>query len=56
MLNTKSLNLTTLLRHQNAQVIFDSYTGIRVPRSAVRLVAQPVTEDGEPVLSLPSEA
>ncbi len=44
------LNLTTLLRHQNAQVIFDSYTGIRVPRSAVRLVAQPVTEDGEPVL------
>ena len=32
------LNLTTLLRHQNAQVIFDSYTGIRVPRSAVRIL------------------
>lgn len=45
------LNLTTLLRHQNAQVIFDSYTGIRVPRSAVRILWEPVTdEDGAPVL------
>lgn len=45
------LNLTTLLRHQNAQVIFDSYTGIRVPRSAVRILWETVTgEDGEPVL------
>ncbi len=45
------LNLTTLLRHQNAQVIFNSYTGIRVPRSAVRILWETVTdEDGEPVL------
>lgn len=47
----KYLNLTTLLRSQNALVIFDSYSGIRVPRSAVRVEAVPATdEDGEPVL------
>ena len=45
------LNLTTLLRRQNAQVIFNSYSGIRVPRSAVRLDPRPVTdEEGNPVL------
>ena len=45
------LNLTTLLRRQNAQLIFDSYTGIRVPRAAVRLGEEPVTdEEGNPVL------
>lgn len=45
------LNLTTLLRHQNAQIIFHSYTGIRVPRSAVRVISKPVTdEDGQTVL------
>ncbi|MDE7244025.1 MAG: hypothetical protein K2O18_08630 [Oscillospiraceae bacterium] len=47
----KYLNLTTLLRSQNALVIFDSYSGIRVPRSAVRVEAVPVTDaDGSPVL------
>ena len=45
------LNLTTLLRHQNAQIIFGSYTGIRVPRSAVRILWEAETdEDGNPVL------
>ena len=47
----KYLHLTTLLRLQNAQVIFESYDGIRVPRSAVRVNAQPLTqEDGSPML------
>lgn len=47
----RNLNLTTLLRLQNAQVIFESYSGVRVPRSAVRVDNQPVTdEDGSPVL------
>ena len=47
----KYLHLTTLLRHQNAQVIFESYDGVRVPRGAVRVDAQTVTdEDGQPVL------
>lgn len=47
----KYLNLSTLLRSQNAQVIFNSYSGIRVPRSTVRVEQVPVTdEDGEPVL------
>lgn len=45
------LHLTTLLRLQNAQVIFESYDGIRVPRSAVRVDTQPLTEaDGSQVL------
>ena len=45
------LQLTTLLRLQNAQIIFESYDGIRVPRSAVRVNAQPLTdEDGKPLL------
>lgn len=45
------LNLTTLLRLQNAQVIFESYSGIRVPRSSVRVDNEPVTsDDGTPVL------
>ena len=47
----RDLNLTTLLRHQNAQIIFQSYDGVRVPRSAVRVGEQPVTdEEGNPVL------
>ena len=47
----KYLNLSTLLRSQNAQVIFKSYSGIRVPRSTVRVEQVPVTdEDGNPVL------
>lgn len=45
------LQLTTLLRHQNAQIIFESYDGIRVPRGAVRVETQAMTdENGEPVL------
>lgn len=45
------LDLTTLLRHQNAQIIFGSYTGIRVPRSAVRIEWEDVLdEDDQPVL------
>lgn len=47
----KYLHLTTLLRHQNAQIIFESHEGIRVPRSAVRVDSQTVTdENGQPVL------
>lgn len=48
----EGLNLTTLLRHQNAQIIFEQYSGIRVPRSAVRIVWETVTdEDGNSVLN-----
>ena len=48
----ENLNLTTLLRRQNAQLIFDSYTGLRVPRSAVRIVWETVKDEkGEPVLN-----
>ena len=47
----KYLNLSTLLRSQNAQVIFNSYSGIRVPRSTVRVEQVPVTdEDGNALL------
>lgn len=45
--SSRYLNLTTLLRHQNAQIIFNSYSGLRVPRSAVRILTETVTdEDG----------
>ena len=48
----KDLSLTTLLRRQNAQIIFKSYTGIRVPRSAVRIVWETETdENGDPILT-----
>lgn len=43
----RDLALTTLLRRQNVQLIFASYTGIRVPRSTVRIEWESVTaEDG----------
>ena len=45
------LSLTTLLRRQNAQIIFASHDGIRVPRSAVRVGSQELTdENGQPLL------
>lgn len=48
----ENLNLTTLLRHQNAQLIFARHNGIRVPRSAVRIVWETVTDtEGNPVLN-----
>ena len=41
------LSNTTLLRHQNAQIIFHSYSGIRVPVGALRVVTDVITdEDG----------
>lgn len=44
-------SIREILRLQNAQIIFESYDGIRVPRSAVRVNAQPLTdEDGEALL------
>ncbi len=47
----RNLGLITLLRQQNAQIIFDSHAGVRVPRSSVRVDTQPVTDDeGNPVL------
>ncbi|MBR2132972.1 MAG: hypothetical protein IJ955_10660 [Oscillospiraceae bacterium] len=46
------LNLVTLLRRQNAHLIFDSFSGIRVPRSAVRIVWETVLDDeGNPVIN-----
>ena len=37
---------------QNARIIFEQYSGIRVPRSAVRIVWETVTDaDGNPVLN-----
>ena len=39
------LSLTTLLRHQNAQVIFRSYSGIRLPTMALRVVTETLTDE-----------
>lgn len=43
------LSITTLLRRQNAQLIFHAYGGIRVPKSALRVVTDTVPggEEGE---------
>ena len=46
------LNMTTLLRHQSARIVLERYSGIRVPRNAVRIVWEPVKDqDGNPVLN-----
>lgn len=46
------LNMTTLLRHQNARIVFESYSGIRVPRNAVRIMWETVLDkDGNAVLN-----
>lgn len=48
----EGVNLTTLLRHQTAQIVFKSYSGLRVPRSAVRIIWETVLdENGETVLN-----
>lgn len=48
----QNLSLITLLRRQNVQLIFASYTGIRVPRSTVRIEWETVTdEEGNPILN-----
>ena len=39
------LPITTLLRHQNAQIIFQSYTGIRLPAMALRVTTETI-DDG----------
>ena len=43
--SNRYIQLATLLRHQNAQIIFESYEGVRVPRSAVRVDTQPVLDE-----------
>ena len=39
------LSITTLLRHQNAQIIFNSYDGIRLPKGALRVVTETLTDE-----------
>lgn len=39
------LSRTTLLRHQTAELIFQDYTGLRIPKEALRLVAEEPPED-----------
>ena len=36
--SNRYLTLTTLLRHQTAELIFHSYSGLRIPKEALRLV------------------
>ena len=39
------LSRTTLLRRQTAQLIFDSWSGLRIPKTALRLVEETVTDE-----------
>lgn len=39
--SNRYLTLTTLLRHQTAELIFDSFSGLRIPKEALRLEELP---------------
>lgn len=39
------LSRTTLLRHQTAELIFQDFTGLRIPKEALRLVTEEPPED-----------
>ena len=41
----KYLSRTTLLRRQTAELIFDSWSGLRIPKSALRLVEEETTDE-----------
>lgn len=45
--SNRYLTLTTLLRHQTVELIFESFSGLRIPKEALRLVAftEPAEED-----------
>ena len=36
--SNRYLTLTTLLRHQTAELVFESWSGLRIPKQALRLV------------------
>lgn len=42
---TKYLSDTTLLRRQTVELVFDSITGVRVPKEAIRVGQQTVTDE-----------
>ncbi len=42
--STRQLSQTTLLRAQTVNIIFSHYTGIRVPKKALRVVTESVTD------------
>lgn len=43
--SNRYLTLTTLLRHQTAELVFESWSGLRIPKQALRLVE--FTQDGD---------
>lgn len=47
--SSRYLALTTLLRHQTAELIFESWSGLRIPKQALRLVdvSQEASHSGE---------
>lgn len=47
--SNRYLTLTTLLRHQTAELIFESWSGLRIPKQALRLVgpAQETSDSSE---------
>lgn len=43
--STRFLSDTTLLRKQTVELVFDTQTGIRVPKQAIRVLTQTVTDE-----------
>ena len=47
--SNRYLTLTTLLRHQTVELIFESYSGLRIPKEALRLEkTEPAADASEP--------
>ena len=44
--SNRYLALTTLLRHQTAELIFESWSGLRIPKEALHLI-QTAPEEGD---------
>ena len=43
--SNRYLSQTTLLRRQSVELIFDSWSGLRIPKSALRLVEKTVRDE-----------
>lgn len=46
--SNRYLTLTTLLRRQTAELVFESWSGLRIPKQALRLVEFTQEDSGEP--------
>ena len=53
--SNRYLTLTTLLRHQTAELIFESWSGLRIPKEALRLVEAAPAPSGDGSAAAPAQ-